>query len=191
MSATTTSETASCSHPNCAESYPLSEDVDGHCSQQCVQRHRGQRLLNLVKHDHRFCFTCFARLKEIEAIPDEVRRDMEPVVESAATGFQYRTEHGHLGEVARRRDEYGFETRVGTICECGNANTREREAIIRELSSIKTTALQLHRALTALRREGQHGKDIDLLALAKALREQDEAGDDWDFQLAVGRAVED
>lgn len=182
-------ESVECSHPDCPSTYPLSEDVNGHCSRECALRHRGYRLLELIKHDHRFCYTCFARLKEVDPIPEEVRRNMEPVVESAATGYQYRTEHAQLGEVARRRDEYQFDTKMGTICECGNANTREREDVIREQSSIKTTALQLHRALTALKREGQHNKDVDLLALAEALRDQED-DDSWDFELAVGAAIQ-
>jgi hypothetical protein len=175
------SETDECDHPDCTTEYTPVKGVDGHCSPECAQRHRGHRLLKLLKHDHRFCYTCFRQLKEIDRPPE--------TAPDCVTGFQYRTAHGELGQVAERRDAYRFETKTGTICECGNANTQRREDMLRE-ADIRTVVLQLHRALTAFRREGQHDKRVDIHVLISELREQARRGNDWDFPRAVGAAIE-
>lgn len=172
-----------CEDPDCDSRVPPEETVEGsYCSRECYQRSRGRPLLDLFKHDHRWCYTCFRQLKEIDRPPE--------TAPDCVAGFQYHTEHGELGQVARRRTKYQFETETGTICECGNANTRERENLLRE-ADIQTVVLKLHRGLVALRREGQHDKHIDIHALIAVLRTQARQGNDWDFPRAVGAAIED
>ncbi|SEV88249.1 Acylphosphatase [Halobacterium jilantaiense] len=39
----------------------------------CANRHGGRRLLNLVRDDHRYCYTCFSRLKDIQEPTEEWR----------------------------------------------------------------------------------------------------------------------
>lgn len=181
-----------CGAPDCDTNEPTDAGpIGAYCSPECSHRHHGRKLLNLLKHDHRFCYTCFRQIKRVDDVPEHKRRSLGRVTESAVTGYQTRTQHGELGEVAHpRSDNYGFETSMGTICECGNANTSEREDIIRE-SDIKTTVLELHRALTALRREGQHDHRIDIHDLIDVLHQQAQQGNDWDFPRAVGAAIED
>lgn len=51
-----------CGHPT-----PASATIAGSfCSTQCHARHRGQKLLNKLREDHTYCYTCFARLKTTE-----------------------------------------------------------------------------------------------------------------------------
>jgi hypothetical protein len=38
----------------------------GYCSRRCYYEHRGRRALKKVTHDHKFCATCFARLKRVD-----------------------------------------------------------------------------------------------------------------------------
>ncbi|MDL0127090.1 hypothetical protein [Halobacterium salinarum] len=73
-------QTDECDHPDCSSSYAIQDGVAGHCSQDCADRHRGHRFLNTLRFDHRYCATCFARLKDVHTPTDDWReRKQEPV----------------------------------------------------------------------------------------------------------------
>lgn len=72
-----------CDHPDCTASYPVTDGVAGHCSQRCADRHRGQRFLNTLQHDHRYCGTCFARLKDVHSPSDQWRSRKQSPLEYA------------------------------------------------------------------------------------------------------------
>lgn len=101
---------------------PQASVAGSYCSQSCHEAHRRERaandLLNKVRQDHRFCFTCFRQLKEVAKPPSRAP--------DCAIGLQYLTEHADVGEKSRLR----FETnrpdgpspdrvRTGTVCTCG------------------------------------------------------------------------
>lgn len=178
-----------CKRPDCETTSPSPQgSVGAYCSPDCQNRDQGRRLLNLLRHDHRYCFTCFRKLKDVEDVPEWRRRRIDPVTESAVTGYQSHTEHARLGLVAEPRQGYGFTTRLGTVCECGNANTREREDLLRE-ADIKSVVRSLHSSLVELRQEGQHDHHLDFHTLVRELR-QDVAGPGGlEFARAVGAAI--
>ncbi|MCD2204425.1 hypothetical protein [Halobacterium sp. KA-6] len=179
-----------CNYDDCDTNEPAAHGpVGAYCSKPCQARDRGRRLLALFEHDHRYCATCFRPLKVVDDVPEWRRSSLGPVTERAATGFQSLTEHAERGEVARRRDAYQFETRIGVVCECGNANTREREALLQR-ANVRAVVRQLYESLETLREEGQHDKRVDLEALIAALRSQVNYGSGLDFEYAVGVAVD-
>jgi hypothetical protein len=179
-----------CERDGCTNTYTAEEAVAGsYCSPACHQRERGRDLLNVFQHDHRWCYTCFRRLKRVTDVPEWRRRRLGAVTNAALTGYQSRTQHARLGQVARRRDRYQFETQVGTVCECGNANTREREDIVRG-SDLRATVTRFLAAVEATRREGQHDHQLDARVLTTVLRLQWRYGRDWSFERAVGAAME-
>jgi len=182
----------SCDSDNCSGVVTEADAIEGsYCSRECQLRARGQRLLNIVQNDHRFCYTCFRKLKEVYDVPAWRRRRMDPVTESVVTGFQHRTQHGDLGERTKRRPGTLLDdTRIGTICECGQTNHRDRENLIQS-SSIKSVAHQLHATLEALRDEGQHTSRVSWLSLVDVLYAQYQHDDleGYDFPIAVGIAA--
>lgn len=72
-----------CDHPDCSQSYQVTDGVAGHCSQRCADRHRGQKYLNTFRHDHRYCATCFARLKDVHSPGDDWRARKKSPLEYA------------------------------------------------------------------------------------------------------------
>ncbi|MCF2208650.1 hypothetical protein KVP02_13490, partial [Halobacterium salinarum] len=49
-------------------------------SQDCADRHHGHRFLNTLRYDHRYCATCFARLKDVHSPSENWQtRKREPV----------------------------------------------------------------------------------------------------------------
>lgn len=164
----------------------------GFCSPECYHRHRGRKLLNRFRDDHRFCFTCFRQLKRVEKA--SVRHP------DCVTGFQYRTEHARTGEITQRFDDYIdvpqeierynlHPSRTGTICKCGSTEHATREGIIQD-SSFRTVVGNLYYGLEKFQREGVHDHTIDITELTQALRQQSEE-EGWDFALAIGRAIQE
>lgn len=180
-----------CTNPECRGVVTPENAIQGHCSHECRLHDQGQRLLNLIKHDHRFCFTCFRQLKRTHDIPEWRRQDLEPVTESAFTGYQTNTQHAQKGE--RRRYRQGLlpdDTRVGTVCSCGQTDHRDRERVVQD-ASIKSVTKQLYATLGFLRREGQHDHDLDYLRLVDVLYAQHQHDSDYGFALAVGIAIQE
>jgi hypothetical protein len=180
-----------CKHEPCTGVVTPVDAIEGYCSRECQLRDRGQRLLNLIQHDHRFCYTCFRKLKEVYNVPEWRRRRIDPVTESVVTGFQYRTEHAEFGQQRRRRPgTLPDDTQTGTICECGQTNHGDRDELLQS-SSIKTAATNLHATLEAFRAEGQHTSRIDFEELVDVLYAQYQHDESYDFALAVGIATTD
>ena len=185
-------ESYDCASADCSFEFPAGDGVRGsYCSHECSLRAEGRRLLNVLKHDHRYCYTCFRRLKDTEnAAPKWRRERLGPVTEAAVTAIQFRTEHARTGEVLRRTPAgIPDDTRLGTVCECGNASLQEREAVIRSLD-IRGVASNLLEALAVVHQEGQTSERVAPLPLVRALQAQVRAGREWDFPLAVGLALE-
>lgn len=79
-------ETDDCDHPDCSHKYAIRDGVAGHCSQDCADRHRGHRghrFLNTLRYDHRYCATCFARLKDVHTPSGDWRDRKRDPVETA------------------------------------------------------------------------------------------------------------
>lgn len=172
-------ETDVCDHPNCTTHYPPSEGINGHCTHTCATRHRGQRLLNLLRYDHRFCYKCFRQLKTIDK--------PSPSAPECVIGFQYHTHHATTGQITDQLDEYRELVRIGTICRCGQTDHAAREPAIQD-QDFRQVVANLYYALETVRQEGQHDHDLDITALAETLREQTDE-ESWDFALAVGQAI--
>lgn len=84
MSTTNTHPTETYQCETCGGQTPAHAIVAGSfCSTECYARHRGQKLLNILEHDHRFCFTCFARLKTTERPSEQWTMDKASRVKSA------------------------------------------------------------------------------------------------------------
>jgi hypothetical protein len=185
------SQTYTCKRDACRGVVTPGAAIEGYCSHECQLRAQGQRLLNLVKHDHRFCYTCFRQLKEVHDVPAWRRRRLDPVTESVVTGYQSRTEHAQLGE--RREQRPGTlpdDTRRGTICECGQTSHRDREGLIQS-SNIKTVARNLYATLETLGEEGQHSSCVEYLPLVRVLYAQYQHDPGYDFPTAVALATTD
>ena len=181
----------SCTRDGCRGVVTPGDAVDGHCSHECRLRDQGQKLLNLVKHDHRFCYTCFRKLKEVHDVPAWKRRRIDPVTESVVTGIQSRTEHAEIGERLQvRSGSLPDDTRQGTICKCGQTNHQDREGLIQS-SNIKTVARNLYATLEQFRDEGQHDTSLDYLALVEVLYAQYQHDADYDVPVAVALATID
>jgi len=191
-------QTVTCKSDDCEETGQEWEFRNGeYCSTECFHRDRGRRLLTNIKYDHRWCHGCFRRLKTINK-----PRAKDP---GFVVGYQFLTEHARYGEFEGRavvnertctddrRPPSPSErlTMTGTICECGT--TDHRDDYLREASqvSVREAAKRLCRALVWTGAEGQHDKTIDARELARTLRESAEERGEWDWALAVGRAVDD
>ncbi|QRY26378.1 MULTISPECIES: hypothetical protein [Halobacterium] len=86
-----------CGRDDCDNSRSPSTTVAGSfCSQACATRHHGQHLLNLIRHDNRYCYTCFGRLKDVQeptekwrtrkTTPYEIALDQGACFEQASDG---------------------------------------------------------------------------------------------------------
>lgn len=203
MSATTKRpEAYQCAGPGCESDFRAHEAVDGsYCSEGCSLRDGGQNLLQHLQCDHRFCHSCFRRLKEIERPPMDAP---EFVI-----GWQHRTTAARLGQLERNRhritDEDGAyrggwrtaadapadrAVRTGTICQCGATDHRDDYQRETHLVSIRNATERLLKTLEQLGREGQHDAIIDAVALARTVRQCAESGGDIDWALAVGRGLD-
>lgn len=74
-----------CQYDNCDADEPAGTHPHGaYCSQACADRDRGQGLINTLVTNHRFCGTCFARLKHVDSPTEDWRRKKQEPVEIAA-----------------------------------------------------------------------------------------------------------
>jgi hypothetical protein len=165
----TTTESDDCAY--CGDETPLAELVDGsYCSDDCADRHRGERLFRSLQYDHRLCFACFRWLKEV----DKARpRDPECVI-----GFQYLTENAEHG--VKIDTDIPRVYRSCTMCTCGS---QHQDDYLRD-QDLRETLKRLVGVVAETRREGQHEYNINARVLTETVIETE------DWELALGRALE-
>jgi len=152
----------------------------GYCSEECYHRERGERFLNVLKFDHRFCHSDFRRLKEVERPTDEALRNIEGQHSSeCVVGFQYKTPEAEIGEKTISAGDKDTVV-TGVICACGA--TDYKDDFLRDFS-ITEAAKRLRERVRETREEGQHDHSFDTEAFVKAWNEHKE----WAY--AVGRAI--
>lgn len=187
-----TTTTVECQSPDCEELGRHWEFRDGrYCSTDCEHRHDGRDVLRKLMYDHCRCFTCFRELKTINppkpdfeftenghgwTLDDDgnprLQYYSQEVTRSAATGFQFSTEHSTKGEKQR-----GETVVTGTICnQCGNTDHTHHDPVLADRSAIGRLVALLDSA-------------ADVAFDAETLHRVYEATGDLD--LAVGRALHD
>lgn len=140
----TRSPTVECNYSECDTHGRRWEFHHGeYCSNECEQRQQGREVTRALRFDHRWCFTCYQRLKEINPPKPDFEftanghgwtRDADgnitlqyysqEVTRTAAVGFEFLTEFAGKGE--KQRDERVI---TGTICEhCGTTDHTHHEA---------------------------------------------------------------
>jgi len=169
MSITLTRQTTyNCAFADCDETRTESSSVDGsYCSVECAARDTGRQFLRDLRHDHRFCTSCFRQRKEIERPTAAARCGLGVHTDAALVGFEYLTEHAAPGV-------HGIE------CACGAVNHDIDEEWLRESGAYHWF---LKTAAETLVGEGQREDTLDLATLANTLWETD------DLELAVGLAL--
>ncbi|OYR76127.1 hypothetical protein DJ71_18535 [Halorubrum sp. E3] len=77
-----------CSYSNCDEIFTKGMGIrSSFCSVACFYRHRGRNALNKIESDHRFCATCFRRVKTTsEPSEDWADRGASPMDAALANG---------------------------------------------------------------------------------------------------------
>lgn len=183
-------ECATCGDPR----MPETSVAGSFCSTDCHQTHRRSKraseLLELVEHDHRFCYNCFAQLKEVHkpagksVVVGPSLHDPEGWGQASDVliGFQRRTEEAEIGEKSLDVDDESPGDRpivedgvaTGTICRCGATDHRDVEPAIRDEIAPARLATQLLAAIDLLGREDKHEIDV----LGPAVRSSLESGDD-------------
>jgi len=161
-----------CAFEECNETRTSSTSVAGsYCSRDCADRAAGRALLRTIRQDHRFCWSCWRRRKEIERPTDPARRGLGPVVDSALVGYEYTT-----GAV--ERGPYGIECKCGALDHDDPAYDRRDEGPYQWF---------LYVAVERLVAEGQRDSRLEIGRLADELWADD---DEVPLELAVGRALE-
>lgn len=157
-----------CGFADCSETTTPSSSVDGaYCSRECAARDRGRRILNLLRHDHRFCWSCWAERKEIEQPTAETRRGLGPIADDAVVGYEYLTEHAEMGP-------YGTECTCGAVDHDVDGWDRRDDGPYRSY---------LAAIVDRTREEGQHEYAFDRERFDTILDETD------DLELALGAAL--
>lgn len=190
-----------CDAPDCTVVFDPAASYQGSfCSEDCAYRHRGQKVLNKIESDHRWCATCFRQIKTIDRpegkyelkVEGPKGRNDENVKKDCLVGYQYKTEHTTWGVDEGRSESEGrvFENpeRIEFrrwACTCGNVDPTARNDILNEVD-LQTTILSLLSCLRHLSDEGVIHTSPSWPRLRDTLREH---GRDW--QLAVGRALYD
>jgi hypothetical protein len=168
----------------CGETYTTGYNAE-YCSQECVHRNTGESILNVLKHDHRFCHGCFTKLKEISRPTDEQLRQIEGLhSKESVIGFQYGTEHAETGEQTVKW-KTGRKDIIGTGICCGNCGTTDHRDDFQRDFRIQDAAKRLSERITELREEGQFDYTFSAADFVQAWNENT---GDWEY--AVGVAVE-
>jgi len=204
MSITVTSqETYPCSREGCEQTRTKATSVDGsYCSQRCSDLATGKNLFKHIKHDHRFCHSCFRQLKEIERPPAHQSLVVGPVdhdtvgdtFRDVLVGYEHMTEHAEFGESSTTFVDHDDSQRpdgpnavvTGTICTCGTTDHRDEYIREEHVTSVSDAALRLCNIIELLGREGQHDKTIHVQQFIDELA----AGDSLDWEISIGRAVQ-
>jgi len=157
-----------CARDGCDETRTKHTSVEGsYCSRECADRAAGAALLRDLRHDHRFCGTCFRRKKDVETPTDEARRGWSLTIDKSVVGYESPTEHAERGP-------------FGTECECAVV---DHDAGIDWVRDSEPYHWYLARAVEYLRERGKRDDSLDVTTLA----EQRWAG--TDLTLAAGRAL--
>lgn len=175
-----------CEREGCAEEYLATATVRGsYCSLDCYHRAKGAKALSAIRRDHRFCATCYAKLKDVETPSADDLDRVGPVTTEAVTGRQYpRPEAAFVvdaqGDTPAERIE---RARIG--CQCGNVDHSTHDATLEHVER-EAVLVNLLACLRILAREGAAAARPSKDRLFATLREH---GREWD--LAIGRAIYD
>ena len=134
MSTTKPTVTVTCEYKDCQNDGEKWEFTDGRfCSTECKHRDNADSIYNLLRHDHRYCFACLSKLKEVERPTDEKHRSIQGKHSAeSVVGFQYRTKDADTGEITIRADVIDTVAK-GTVC--GNCGTTDhRDDFLRSLA---------------------------------------------------------
>jgi hypothetical protein len=162
-----------CSLKGCDAERTRTSSVEGsYCSRDCADRAHGRALLQDIKQDHCYCWSCFRQRKRVERPTDEALRGLGAVTADALIGYESPT-------AAVERGDYGLE------CECGAVDHDLPDWGQRSAGPWEWF-LQL--ASEELVDDGRRDDAVDAATLADELW----AGGDEDvpLELAVGRALE-
>ncbi len=163
----TRSQFYECSHPECTEDHSRTAS---YCSPECRLKHKGRKALRNIKHDHRFCSTCYKPLKVVYRPADSKTpklRKKALIIREAFAGFQDFTEFAESGD-------YGLE------CDCGNVDHYHSEPDFRDQESYEWW---LKLVFETFKKEGQQDDSFDIETFCDSYFETD------DFELALGRAL--
>lgn len=162
-----------CALKGCDNERTRTSSVDGSfCSRACADRAQGRALLQDIRQDHRFCWSCFRQRKRVERPTDEALRGLGAVTADALVGYESPTP-------AVKRGDYGLE------CECGAVDPDIPDWGRRAAGPFEWF-LQL--ASERLVADGRRDDAIDAATLADELWA--DGDEDLALELAVGRALE-
>lgn len=205
----------------CEDPLPAHATVAGSfCSTTCLARHQGQKLLNKLESDHRFCYTCFSRLKTIDEPTDDWKHEKTSRVKSALDqgGTFIAGDNGQLVlnatqcEYSKTIDiqqvigfQYGTEHATTGVVEdkVDDYIVIERRGLICRCGNIhhanREAAIQ-HSDIRTVARNFIHSlyllhegvvHDKHIDASRLVAELKDQVGaEDWDFALAVGHAIQ-
>lgn len=157
----------------------------GYCSEDCYHTSEGRSLLNVVRHDHKYCTMCGSQLKEVEEPTDEALRQIDGYHSTTSVvGFQYRTPSADHGEVNAGGAPGRELVRTGTVCgECGNTNSTECFPEMQDRFLLEY-AQGLVDAIRDQRKAGVHEETVDQRVFMDALVET------GDLELSLGRSIQ-
>jgi len=165
----------------CGDEFDHGVNAD-YCSQECLESARGERVLNLLKYDHRFCHGDFTKLKEVSRPTDEQLRQIQGIHSTESViGFQYGTEHAETGEKTLRADTYDV---VGTGIVCSNCGTTDHTDSFQRDFEPGKAAKRLRERIQETREEGQHDWAFDTESFLEAWQEHT-----GEWELCLGKAL--
>lgn len=208
MSATTPSQpTASstetaykCEHCG-GDRYAHTSVKGSYCSTDCYRSHKREKaasaIFRLLETDHRFCYTCFSQLKDVNkpaktvvvGPPDLGDADWA-IAKDVLVGFQTRRPPARVGEKTTELNtqsgwierDVSDNARTATICRCGNTEHKHREPVIQQLLGLHV-AEQLIDAVHTLQNEEKIDTEIDEERLRKVVDDRPPLEDPIRFAL--------
>lgn len=126
--ADTSVRTFSCSAEGCSTETREGELIRGsYCSLRCFHRSEGRDILRNIKHDHRFCSSCFRVRKEIDYPPESFIAERSKLVGEAMIGEEELTPQ--------------MTTESGLVyCTCGTIDHDAEEKTLRHLDREEAVA---------------------------------------------------
>jgi len=183
MSTTKRNTVLTCEYSECENEGEKWQFTDGRfCSTECKNRDDAGSIYNLLKHDHRYCFSCLSQLKEVSRPTDEQLRKVQGKHSAEAIcGFQYRTPNADTGEITIRADVIDTVAK-GTVC--GNCGTTDHtDEFMRDFEPVEA-AKRLRKRVQETKAEGQHNYDFRTQDFVEAWNES------HDWLLSLGKALE-
>lgn len=127
MSLATHSQTqARCAY--CDNPRDKHDSVGGsYCSKLCYHKHKGEKLYNVIRHDHTECVNCGSTLKEVEEPTDDALKHIDGLYSTQAViGFEYATPNAETGEKPIFSNGTNVRIVSGLVCgECGNTTSHK------------------------------------------------------------------